>query len=75
MAQKDFFTDALNDSLLGELSFLHGTVANNIVGIYSNRVKIGAPAYEDLNGTQMLRVPVTLVPSAAGNDELRIVYA
>jgi hypothetical protein len=38
-------------------------------------VKIGAPAYEDLNGTQMLRIPVTLVPSAAGNDELRIVYA
>ena len=75
MAQKDYFTDALNDSLLGELSFLHGTVANNIVGIYSNRVKIGAPAYEDLNGTQMLRLPVTLVPSTAGNDELRLVYA
>jgi hypothetical protein len=75
IAQKDYFTDALNDSLLGELSFLHGTVANNIVGIYSNRVKIGAPAYEDLNGTQMLRLPVTLIPSDAGNDELRLVYA
>jgi hypothetical protein len=75
MAQMDFFTAALNDSLLGELSFLHGTAANNIVGLYSNRVKIGAPAYEDLNGTQMLRVPITLVPSATGNDELRLVYA
>jgi hypothetical protein len=75
MAQKDFFTDALNDSLLGELSFLHGTITGNIVGIYSKRVKIGAPAYEDMNGTQMLRVPVTLLPSATGNDELRLVYA
>ncbi len=75
MAQRDYFTAALNDGLLGELSFIHGTAANNIVGLYSNRVKIGAPTYEDLNGTQMLRVPVTLIPSATGNDELRLVYA
>lgn len=77
IAQIDYFTAALNDSLLGELSFIHGTTANNIVGLYSNRVKVGAPAYEDLNGTQMLRVPVTLVPnpSTGGNDELRLVFA
>lgn len=75
MAQMDYFTAAQNDSLLGELSFIHGATANNIVGLYSSRVKIGAPAYEDLNGTQMLRVPVTLTPSTAGNDELRLVYA
>ncbi len=75
MAQMDYFTAARNDGLLGELSFIHGNATNNIVGLYSNRVKIGAPAYEDLNGTQMLRVPVTLTPSSAGNDELRLVYA
>lgn len=75
IAQKDYFTDALNDGLLGELSFIHGMTANNIVAIYSPRVKIGAPTYEDLNGTQMLRVPITLIPSTAGNDELRMVFA
>lgn len=75
MAQMDYFTAAQNDSLLGELSFIHGATANNIVGLYSSRVKIGAPAYENMNGTQMLRVPVTLIPSSSGNDELRLVYA
>jgi hypothetical protein len=75
MAQKNFFTNALNDGLLGELSFIHGSSANNIVGIYSNQVKTGAPTYEDLNGTQMLRIPVSLIPSGAGNNEIRIVYS
>lgn len=75
IAQMDYFTAALNDGLLGELSFIHGMTAANTVGIYSNRVKIGGPSYEDLNGTQMLRVPFTLIPSTAGNDELRLVFA
>jgi hypothetical protein len=75
MAQKDYFTDALNDGLLGELSFIHGASSNNIVGIYSSRVKTGAPTYEDLNGTQMLRIPVSLIPSSTGNDEIRFVYS
>jgi hypothetical protein len=75
IAQMDYFTAALNDGQLGEFSFIHGNTANNIAALYSNRVKVGAPAYEDLNGTQMLRLPIRLIPSTAGNDELRMVYA
>ena len=75
IAQKDFFTAALTDGTLGDLSFIHGTTAGNIVGMLSNRVDISAPSYEDQNGVHMLNVPVTLIPSTAGNDELRLVFA
>lgn len=68
---KDFFSIALGSSL-GELDITHGTVAGNKVQIQSTRVDISNPTYQDLNGIHMLQVPVTLVPSTAGNDEFSI---
>jgi hypothetical protein len=75
IAQKDYFTAALSDGTLGDLSFIHGASGGNIVSLYSTRVDIGDPSYQDQDGIHMLSVPFTAVPSTAGNDEFRLVYA
>jgi hypothetical protein len=75
IASKDYFTAALTDGTLGDLSFLHGSSAGSIVGLYSTRVDIGDPSYSDQDGIQMLNLPYTAVPSTAGNDEHRLIYA
>lgn len=75
IAQRDYFTTALQDGNLGDLSFIHGTAAGNIVSAITSRADIGSPNYEDSDGVHMLNIPVTLIPSTAGNDELRLVFA
>ena len=72
ITSKDFFSIALA-SILGALDITHGTVSGNKVQITSSRVDISNPTYSDSNGIQMLNVPLTLVPSTAGNDEISIV--
>lgn len=72
IATKDFFSIALA-STLGALDITHGTAAGNKVQITSSRVDISNPTYSESNGIQMLNVPLTLVPSTAGNDEISIV--
>ena len=69
---KDFFSLALGTSL-GSLDITHGTSAGNKVQITSSRVDVTNPSYQDQNGIQMLNVPVILVPSTSGNDEISIV--
>lgn len=69
---KDFFAIALGNTL-GALDVTHGTVAGNKVQISSTKVDISNPTYSDSNSVQMLNVPLTLVPSTAGNDEISIV--
>lgn len=69
---KDFFGIALGNTL-GALDITHGTVGGNKVQITSSRVDISNPTYQDMNGIQMLQIPLTLVPSTAGNDEISIV--
>jgi hypothetical protein len=75
IAQKDYFTAALTDGSLGELSFIHGTTGGNIVALQSDRVDIGDPSYQDQDGIHMLSLPYTAIPSTAGNDEFRLVFA
>jgi len=75
IAQKDYFTAALTDGSLGELSFIHGTTGGNIVALQSSRVDIGDPSYQDQDGIHMLSLPYTAIPSTAGNDEFRLVFA
>lgn len=72
IATKDFFSIALA-SALGALDITHGTTAGNKVQITSSRVDISNPTYSESNGIQMLNVPLTLVPSTSGNDEISIV--
>ena len=73
LAQKDFFTAALSDTTLGNLTVTHGTAAGNIVRVTSTKVDIGDVAYGEADGVTMLEIPYTLVPSSA-NDELSIVF-
>tara|TARA_R100000734_G_C3316942_1_gene109699 strand:- start:1606 stop:2538 length:933 start_codon:yes stop_codon:yes gene_type:complete len=68
LAQKDYFTAALTDSSLGNLTFLHGTTAGNKVQLTSTKVDIGDVAYGEADGVTMLEIPYTLVPSAANNE-------
>ena len=74
IAQKDYFTSALSDGTLGDLTFQHGTAAGNIVDFASSRVDIGDVSYSDQDGIAMLNMPYTAIPSTAGNDEFTLVY-
>lgn len=74
MATKDYFTAALTDGTLGNLTFQHGTTAGNIVDFASTRVDIGDVSYSDQDGIAMLNIPYTAIPSTAGNDEFSLVY-
>ena len=73
LAQKDYFTAALSDTALGNLTVTHGTTAGNICRLSSTKVDIGDVSYGEKDGVTMLEIPYTLVPSSA-NDELSIVY-
>ena len=73
LAQKDYFTAALSDTTLGNLTITHGTAAGNICAFSSTKVDIGDVAYGEADGVTMLEIPYTLVPSSA-NDELSIVF-
>ena len=74
IATKDYFTAALTDSALGNLTFQHGTAAGNIVDFASTRIDIGDVSYADQDGIAMLNIPYTAIPSTAGNDEISLVY-
>ena len=74
MAEKNYFTAALTDSTLGNLTFQHGTTAGNIVDFASTRIDIGDVSYSDQDGIAMLNIPYTAIPSTAGNDEFSLVY-
>ena len=75
IADKDYFAAALTDGTLGELSFIHGTTAGNLVLLQSLQVDITDPSYSDQDGIHMLSIPYTAIPSSAGNDEFRLVFA
>lgn len=74
IAAKDFFTAALSDSSLGNLTLKHGQTAGNIVTLTSSTIDIGDPSYEDQDGIHMLAVPVIAVPGSSGNDEINLVF-
>jgi len=74
MASKDYFTAALTDGSLGNLTFQHGTTAGNIIDFASTQIDIGDVSYSDQDGIAMLNIPYTAVPSTAGNDEFSLVY-
>lgn len=70
LATLNLYDKALTGAL-GAFALTHGTVAGNIVEIAAPNVGTGSPTEQDLNGVQMLSVPMTINPDA-GNDELII---
>jgi hypothetical protein len=73
IATKDYFTAALGTAT-GNLTVQHGSTAGNIITFTAAQADITQPSYSDLNGIQMLNLPLMLVPTSAGNDELSLVY-
>lgn len=72
IATHNFFADATGTST-GSLNFTHGTVAGNIVDFSSPQTDVGAPAYSDQDGIQMMTLPYMATPTTAGNNELSLV--
>ena len=68
LATLDLYTKA-KDASQGTLAVTHGTVAGNIVEFAAPKIGSGSPTEQDLNGVQMLSVPLTINPDT-GNDEL-----
>lgn len=73
IAQKDFFTVA-NDNTTGTLTLLHGTAAGNRVTLLAPKVDITNPSYADQDGIQMMNIPYVAIPTAAGNDEIKLTF-
>lgn len=59
------------DASQGTLAVVHGKTAGNIVEFAAPQIGTGSPTEQDLNGVQMLSVPLTINPDT-GNDELVI---
>lgn len=73
LATKDWVTAGAN-SASGALQLVHGTVAGNIVTISAPAAQIGKPGYSDQDGIVMVDLPLSLNPSASGNNEWSIVF-
>lgn len=54
------------------LTLKHGQGATNTVTFKSLQAQIGKPTYGDSDGVQTITIPLTFVPSSAGNDEWAI---
>lgn len=73
---KNFFTIAKN-SELGNFSITHGTETGNKIKFEAatNGLGIEAPKYGDNEGVVMLDMGLTFIPTAAGNDEIKITFS
>jgi hypothetical protein len=70
LSVKDFFSDAKN-SVTGALAIQHGQVPGLICKIDCPKVQVTSPKYGDNEGTASLDMDLILIPSAAGNDEIK----
>lgn len=68
LATLDLYAKA-KDASQGALAVTHGKVAGNIVEFAAPQIGSGSPTEQNLNGVQMLSVPLTINPDT-GNDEL-----
>lgn len=73
LATKDYFAAAVARGQAA-VSFAHGTSAGNICTLNVPQAQLGAPNYADSDGVLMLNVPFMALPTAAGNNELSLVF-
>lgn len=71
VADKDWVA-AVRAGTQGALALKHGQGTNNVVEINAPRVQLGKPAYSEQDGIQMIQLPLSYIPSNAGNDEWQI---
>jgi hypothetical protein len=75
MATWNPFEASLTDNAPGRLSVVHGPTAGNRVSVVVPRVDLGQPTYARDQGTEMINVPFTALPSVVGNDDFYLVYS
>jgi len=71
--QHNFFDDAKN-SVTGGLTITHGNVAGKICKIDCPKVQAKAPKYGDFEGQATLDMDLKLIPTSAGNDEIKFTF-
>ena len=71
VAAKDWISMARASAVV-PLELKHGQGATNTVTKKAARAQIGKPTYSDSDGVQMITIPLSFIPSSAGNDEWSI---
>lgn len=54
------------------MEFVHGPGTTNVVELSAPRAQIGKPSFSEVDGIQMVTLPLEFIPSSAGNDEWAI---
>ena len=73
LATKNYFTTSTG-STLGSITFQHGTTAGNRATLTMAQSDLADASYTDMDGITMLNLPYVATPTAAGNDELSLVF-
>jgi hypothetical protein len=73
MAQKNYFTN-IDTGTTGNLTFLHGTTAGNIIEFTAPRTSLTSVAYEDQDSVHMLNAGYTAVAQSAAVPEVSLKY-
>lgn len=71
LAAANYFTNVLARTTQ-TLQVIHGTAAGNIVQLDAAHCEIDLPSLSDEQGILMQTLPIRLLPTVAGNDELTI---
>jgi len=71
LSTKNYFTTVRQETI-GALQVIHGTAEGNIVQFDAPRVQLLSPRYGDSDGIRTLEMDLSIIPSDAGNDELKI---
>lgn len=73
LSTKDFYALSIAGTT-GGISFTHGTVAGNRVGISLPAANFGAPQPADIRGVAGLQIPFVALHTAGSSDELSIAF-
>lgn len=71
--QHNYFEDAKN-SVTGALSIKHGNSAGKICTVSCPKVQAKAPKYGEFEGEATLEMDLKLIPTSAGNDEMKFTF-
>lgn len=72
-AQEVTIMGEVKSNALRALSFQHGATAGNIILVHAPAVQFINPSKQEFNGRRLIGFDATFLPTAAGNDELRVV--
>ena len=71
VAAKDWIGLARASAIV-PIALKHGQGTTNTVSFKSARAQVGKPTFNDSDGVQMVTIPLSFIPSDAGNDEWSI---